>query len=206
MMTPRVRNSPDATCPDSGILPTGRNERPTALGRALLLLIATLTVCLGSTGCAGYRVGSNTLFPSDIKTVYVPMFQSDSYRRNLSEQITEEVVKEIEKRTNYKVVNTPNADSVLSGRLLNETKTLVVESPTDEARESQQQYVVEVTWLDRQGMALSQGQKIPLPAATANIVQTASIVPEVGQSNATGQQNLAQGIARQIVSLMESPW
>jgi hypothetical protein len=90
--------------------------------------------------------------------------------------------------------------------LLNETKNLLVESPTDEARESQQMYVVEVTWLDRQGVALSQGQTKPLPAATANITQTSSIVPEVGQSNATSQETLAQGIARQVVSLMENPW
>ncbi|HEY2838433.1 MAG TPA: LptE family protein [Pirellulales bacterium] len=174
--------------------------------RRLLLSAAALAACLSSAGCAGYRVGSASLFPADIKTVYVPIFQSDSYRRYLGEQITEEVIKEIEKRTNYRVVNTPNADSVLSGRLLNETKNLLVESPTDEARESQQMYVVEVTWLDRQGVALSQGQTKPLPAATANITQTSSIVPEVGQSNATSQETLAQGIARQVVSLMENPW
>jgi hypothetical protein len=206
MMPLWAHNPPDVLSSASGQLPNGRTVRHAALRRYLLLFAATLLPCLGSAGCAGYRVGSNTLFPSDIHTVYVPVFQSDSYRRNLGEQITEEVVKEIEKRTDYKVVSTPNADSVLSGRLLNETKTLIVESPTDEGRESQQQYVLEVTWLDRQGMALSQGQTIHLPAATANITQTTSIVPEVGQSNATAQQTLAQKIARQVVSLMENPW
>ena len=54
-MTPWARNSPDATCLASGKLPIGRNERQAALGRSLLLLVATLIVCLGSTGCAGYH-------------------------------------------------------------------------------------------------------------------------------------------------------
>ena len=51
------------------------------------------------------------------------MFQSDSYRRGLAEQLTEAVCKEIEKRTNYKVVNNPNADSVLSGADSERSKT-----------------------------------------------------------------------------------
>jgi len=189
-----------------GKLLTGRDCALVA--RAWLCIVCGLllaaTVC--TSGCAGYRVGASTLFPNDIRTVYVPIFQSDSYRKNLGEKITEEVCKEIEKRTNYKVVNTPNADSVLSGRLLNETKNLIVESPTDEARESQLQFVLEVTWLDRQGMALSQGQTIPLPAAVANITQTEAVLPEVGQSIATGQDELAKKIAREVVSLMETPW
>ncbi len=134
------------------------------------------------------------------------MFQSDSYRRNQAEWITEAVVKEIEKRTDYKVVDTPNADSVLSGRLLNETKRVPVESPTDEPRESTIQYYLEVTWVDRQGALLAQNQRIALAPATANIMQSSSVVPEVGQSTATGQQEVIQKLARQVVSLMEAPW
>ena len=106
--------------------------------------IALLAIALlAAGGCAAYRFGSASLYPADIQTVYVPMFQSDSYRRDLAERITEAVCKEIEKRTNYKVVNTPNADSVLSGRLLNDVKRIIVESPTDEPRESQVEFYLE---------------------------------------------------------------
>ena len=47
-------------------------------------------------GCAGYQLGNANLFVPGIHTVHVPMFQSDTYRRNLSEWLTEAVVKEIE--------------------------------------------------------------------------------------------------------------
>ncbi len=163
-------------------------------------------ICLAISGCAAYRFGSDTLYPSDIQTVYVPMFQSDSYRKDLAERITEAVCKEIEKRTNYKVVNNPNADSVLSGRLLNETKAIIVEAPTDEPRESQLQFFMEVTWLNRQQAILAQSQKVPIPGSVANLNVTASVVPEVGQSVATGQQDVINRIAYQIVSMMETPW
>ncbi|HVU88266.1 MAG TPA: LptE family protein [Pirellulales bacterium] len=162
--------------------------------------------CASVAGCAGYRFGADSMFASDIQTVYVPTFQSDSYRRGLAEQLTEAVCKEVEKRTNYKVVNNPNADSVLSGRILNEVKRIIVESPTDEPRESQVEYFIEVTWLDRQGALLAQSQKTPLPGTVANINQTADVVPEVGQSIATAQQDVCNRLAYQIVSMMETPW
>ena len=41
-----------------------------------LLACAALLV----TGCATYRFGNGTLYAPDVRTVYVPMFQSDSYR------------------------------------------------------------------------------------------------------------------------------
>ena len=175
-------------------------------GHLPALLVATLLVALSACGCAGYRFGAASLYPADIQTIYVPMFQSDSYRRDLAERITEAVCKEIERRTEYKVVNNPNADSVLSGRLLNETKRIIVESPTDEPRESQVEFFMEVTWLDRQGALLAQSQKVPLPGTVANITQTSNVVPEVGQSIATGQQDVISRIAYQVVSMMETPW
>jgi len=174
----------------------------TTLRRATLVTLG----CLSVAGCAGYRFGSESLYAADIQTVYVPMFQSDSYRRDLAERITEAVCKEIEKRTNYKVVNNPNADSVLSGRLLNETKRIIVEAPTDEPRESQVDFFMEITWLDRQGALLAQSQKVPLPGTVANINQSSNLVPEVGQSVATAQQDVISRIAYQIVSMMETPW
>ncbi|MBI2827487.1 MAG: hypothetical protein HYX69_22660 [Planctomycetia bacterium] len=181
--------------------PSSCLNAPLALRAAL-----AVAVCATAGGCAGYRVGSASMFPPDIQTVYVPVFQSDSYRRDLSERITEAVAKEIQRRTGYTVVATPNADSVLSGRLLNETKRITVESPTDEPRDTQLDFLLEVTWVDRQGALLSQGQKIPVPASVVNVQQTADVVPEIGQSMATGQQAVIDKLAKQVVSLMETPW
>ncbi|MBI3461837.1 MAG: hypothetical protein HY000_02090, partial [Planctomycetes bacterium] len=64
-------------------------------------------------GCAGYRIGSRSLYPPDICTVYVPVFESASFRRNLGERLTEAVCKQIEDATPYKLVNGPEADSIL---------------------------------------------------------------------------------------------
>jgi hypothetical protein len=86
-------------------------------------VIATLVLaCLAMAGCASYRFGNNTLYAPNVRTVYVPMIQSESYRTtpgvDLGERLTEAVCKEIEKRTPFKVVGDPNADSVLTARIV----------------------------------------------------------------------------------------
>src|SRR5262245_39169524 len=97
------------------------------------LRTAIVAACLASIGgCAPYRMGVDSLYACKIRTVYVPVFESNSYRRNLGERLTEAVQKEIEQRTPYKVVGSPDADSVLTGRIMAETKGASVRAPTDE--------------------------------------------------------------------------
>ncbi len=164
-----------------------------------------LVICGFLAGCAPYRIGPQSLFDPEIRTVYVPMFESDSYRRNLGERLTEAVVKEIEQRTPYKVVSGPGADSVLSGRILGDTKRVLAETINDEPREIETQFSVRVQWLGRQQEMLGD-TTIPLSPAAVSIAQGASVIPEVGRSVAVAQQEAIQEIAVQIVDLMEAPW
>jgi hypothetical protein len=157
-------------------------------------------------GCAGYQIGNQTLFPPEIHTVYVPVFKSNSFRRNLGERLTEAVVKEIERRTNYKVVTDPNADSTLSGAIVQETKTVLVPSLSGDAREVQAAVSVQVSWADRKSRLLRENKDIPLPCEIADVGGTGDIVAEVGQSVATAQQQAICRVAEQIVDMMEKPW
>ncbi len=176
------------------------------LGRsaAAFLVACAVSVCGG--GCAGYQIGAQSLYPAHIHTVYVPIFESSSFRRNLGEQLTEAVQKRIEATTPYKVVGRSDADSVLSGRIIGETKRVVVGSTTGEAREVQVDLQVEVGWVDRRGAMIRQTQSIPLPTDVTNVGGSATFVPEIGQSVATAQQEAIGRVAQQIVGLMEAPW
>ncbi len=162
-----------------------------------------LAACIG---CARYQFGNRTLYPAHIQTVYVPIFESDSYRRYLGERLTEAVIKQIELKTPYQVVDTPTADSILSGRITSETKRILVESPTDEPRQFEVDFVVQVSWLDRNGQLLQQQGLLNLPDVLLQIESSATAVPEVGQSVTTAQQAAIDALAVEIVSLMEAPW
>jgi len=157
-------------------------------------------------GCTGYQVGTSSLYSAQVRTVYVPMFESESFRRNLGERLTEAVMKEIEEKTPYKVVATPNADTTLTGRITEETKRVVVENRFDDPRQLETGLRVEVQWTDRQGNLIRQGESIPLAPDLVGVSGDAPLFPEVGQSVATAHQGAIEQVAEQIVAMMEIPW
>ena len=158
-------------------------------------LAALLLGASGLVGCGRYQVGPANLYRPEIRTVYVPMFESDSLRQGLGEWLTEAVVKQIESQTPYKVVQTPAADSVLTGRLLDDRKQVLVESSNDDARNLAYSMVLLVTWYARNGEPLMQHR----------FSFGAHFLPESGQSLTTAQQQVVQELARQVVGRMETP-
>jgi hypothetical protein len=170
-----------------------------------LLLVFLLALALFG-GCTGYQIGNSSLYPVEIRTVYVPMFESASFRPYLGERLTEAVMKEIELKTPYKVVADPNADSTLSGRIVQEGKEVLIGSRVGDPREIQVNIRVMVSWIDRQGRQLRESSPVPLPSELINVQGTGNLVPETGQSVETAQQEAIQRVATQIVSLMEKPW
>lgn len=166
--------------------------------------MASVVICAGL-GCGAYRVGPGGLYQPDVATVYVPMIESDSYRRYLGERLTEAVVKEIESRTPYKVVSTPAADSVLTARILTDTKQTIVQRETSEPRDQRLTISVQVSWVNRKGDLIRQ-TSVELPPELALLSGTAHLVPEVGQSVASQQTVAIRRTAKQIVDMMEAPW
>ena len=170
-----------------------------------MLLAVGLLATTVLTGCAGYQLGNQTLYRPDIVTVSVPVFQSESLRRFLGERLTEAVVKEIELKTPYKVTQSLYADSVLSGRLVEESKYVITENANDEPRDIELEMFVEIDWRDRSGRELLH-QQVALPTALTSMGQAVHFVPEGGQSLVTSQQDAIKKLAEQIVARMEVPW
>ncbi len=166
-----------------------------------MLILASATA-----GCAGYQIGAQSLYPPHIRTVYVPVFESTSFRRNLGERLTEAVIKQIERTTPYKVTGRSDADSVLWGMIVGETKRVTVSSLSGEPREVQTNLQILVSWIDRQGNVIRRTEPIPVPDEMVNVSGAAALVPEVGQSVTTAHQLAIDRLAEQIVSLMQCPW
>lgn len=158
-------------------------------------------------GCSGYRVGVKSLYAPDVRTVFVPIVESASFRRNLGERLTEALVREIELKTPYRIVDSPQADSVLNVTLTGDTKRVTIDSRTDEPREIDINFQVRVAWVSRQGDILAQ-QSLDLPPdlAVTEVGQSTFLYPEAGQTVVTAQQKIIQSLAEQIVGLMEAPW
>jgi hypothetical protein len=156
--------------------------------------------------CAGYQLGQRSLYRPDIRTVHVPMAVSDSYRRHLGEQLTEAVVKQIELKTPYKVVDAGSADSVLTMRLVSDSKRVLSENRFDEPRDIESDFFVQLSWVDRRGEMIMGPNGIPVAPLILNISQAANFVPEGGQSLATAHHEAIQHLAQQVVGQMELAW
>lgn len=177
---------------------------PTPIRFTFGVIALSVIVCV--VGCATYRVGARSLYAPDVSTVYVPIFESESFRPELGERLTEAVVKEIELKTPYKVVGTSGADSVLTGRITSDTKRVVVEDFHDAPRELDLNLQVDVTWLNRRREPIRTPMAFDLPSDALGIGQSVRFIPEAGQSVAVSQQQAIQRLAEQIVATMEEPW
>jgi hypothetical protein len=112
-----------------------------------LLFIAVLIPFTG--GCSGGKGYSNSwLYPDDIRTVYVEMFDTGSFRRGHEYDLTDAICKRIEAQTPYKIVSDRNiADSVLSGTLGSVSQgTLAMERESGRPLENEAIASVTVNW------------------------------------------------------------
>lgn len=175
-----------------------RSRIATALTRftgfACLLLIS---------GC-GYTVGNG--FSPDIRTVSVPMFENDTTRRGIEAQLTEAVQREIQQRTPYRLAKGLDADTRLTGRIVQIRKSVLGETAQDDPRELQLSLMIITKWENlRTGEILAQ-QEVPISPDAIPLVSQTEFAPEVGQSLATGLQSSIDQLARRIVNMMEAPW
>lgn len=173
---------------------------PTGVALSGLLLIVS--------GC-GYRMGAP--YSAQVRSIYVPTFQTNSFRRGIELQLTEAVHKQIQMRTPFRLVKEPEADTKLTGRIISAEKRVLGETRFDDARELQLDLQVEVTWEDlRTGKILAQ-QRVPVPSSLSlppDVIQKTAqseFAPEVGQSLGYATQQAVERMARDIVSMMEMP-
>jgi hypothetical protein len=175
--------------------------------------VAVTSILLGgcntSVRAPGTQGGDNGFFgwhfhapfdTSEVKTVAV-FFKTQTFRRDLEKQLTEAVEKEISLRTPYKVVGRhENADSLLTGLITTDAKNLIVEAPTNFARQLNASLTVSTKWTHNPPTEIEDKQ---LPTIVA---ETINFVPEVGDTTAGAYNHVIQSIAKQIVDMMEQGW
>lgn len=178
------------------------------LGTRRWMLSGLILMAAMSGGCAHYQIGNRTLYRSDIRTVHVPMFESQSFRRGLGERVTEAVIKEIESNTPYKVVGSDRADTILSGELAFDRKKVIGLNEFDEPRMLRQDLMITYTWTDRRGQVLGQPVSFEMSPALAGDVtmNQGMLIPEAGQSITTAQEDAIRDFAKQVVRGMQVAW
>jgi hypothetical protein len=164
-----------------------------------LAALACAIVAGPMAGGCGYSV--HAPYSHEIKTVYVPLFRSISFRREVQLQLSELLVKEIERRSPYKVVGTADgADTVLDGTINFADKNIVVENPFNYPRQLTATITASVSWNHNPPTSDD------LDRGPTQISEMVNFVPEIGETSETAFYRANQLVARQIVDMMEAAW
>jgi hypothetical protein len=150
-------------------------------------------------GCLG-GYSSQPLYPQDVKSVYVEMFDNTTFRRDLEYDLTDAIAKRIDAETPYRIVSDRSrADTVLSGKIIAiNDSVLTVERSIGRALESQAEVIAQFSWKNLQtGQYLIENKKISATAAYSEFQQ---------QSFDYASKSAANKLAERIVEQMQTGW
>lgn len=148
-------------------------------------------------GCRGYS--NSWLHRQDVDTVYVEMFDTDSFRRGYEFKLTDAICKRIEAQTPYKIVSDRSvADTILGGSMSVGVGVLAGERWTGRPLENEALISVTVTWKN-----LKTGQVL---VDNETVYGSTSYSPQMGQPIDYSVNQAVNKAAQKVVELMEQPW
>ena len=163
--------------------------------RGALVLLALLTA-----GCSLKGYSNRTMYPKDVTSVCVRMFDNRTFWRNMEYDLTDALSKRIEAKTPYKIISNDSlADTVISGQITDVQKSILIrDRDTGSALQNEVLIQAVVSWKN-------------LKTGTLLIdSQTVSAISQYSESLGQGidyATNLAANkLAERIIELMETRW
>jgi hypothetical protein len=175
-------------------------------GGAFTRRVCAAVACLSClylllSGCSPLKGYSNeSLFPEDIHTVCVHMFDNRSFRRNMEYDLTDALAKRIEAQTPYKIVSDQDrADTLITGQIVSiSDSALTMDRELGQALEKELNVTAVVNWKNlKTGDLLIDNQTV---MASADYSQF------LNQGVGYAKNLSANKLAEQIVGLMEEKW
>lgn len=99
--------------------------------KRLLVLAGIAALLLATAGCGYHTAGKAVRLPTDLHTLYVPTFVNSTSTYRIEQIITEDVIRELRNRTNYRIVTTNDgdADATLAGTVTGSVITPLTYDP-----------------------------------------------------------------------------
>ncbi|NLX22314.1 MAG: hypothetical protein GXY55_11705 [Phycisphaerae bacterium] len=148
------------------------------------------------TGC-GYSADS--LYRKNVRTVYVEMFHSKEFRRDIEFHLTEAVRKQIDRMTPYRNAPRERADTILTGEVLEWREATLGHDPmTALPRETAGTLAIRYRWQDLRTGALLVDQP--------RLITTVPYTRPTGETAHNAIDDAVNRIARKVVHGMETAW
>ena len=168
---------------------------------ALSFACALAAMVSALTGCSAIKGYSNeTLFPQDVSSVCLQMFDNRTFRRGVEYELSDALAKRIEADTPYKIVSSSDrADTIISGQITSIREiALSTEREMGTVLEKELEIRAVVNWKNmKTGELLMDSRSV-----RASSTYTAYQMQDFKYASSLAANNLA----RKIVELMESKW
>lgn len=165
----------------------------------LALCCTALTIITATAAGCGYTSGQ--LFPKKYHTVAVPMFENQTFYRNVESDLSEALTKQIETRTPYAIAAPVDADTILQGTI---TRIDQRQISRNEIGGMPQEIEVTIT-VNFQWKNLRTGDVIVDRKGFEAVGRYVPAAP-VKQPFQVAQHQAVQQLARDIVSQLASRW
>ncbi len=159
--------------------------------------IVFFSICLLSVlvGC-GYS--SRSILKQNVHTIYVPIFDNKTFRRGLEYGLAKAIKDEIMFKTQLRIVEKEDAETLLNGVIVNFNETVMVVDSNDNIVESRIFIVVDFTWKDlRTGRTIVKKEGLMAPT---------EFIVDHGETIETAKNESYVDIAEKIVDLMGENW
>ncbi len=175
-----------------------KESRKTRKIAFIIFFGSVVTAFAALCGCAGYS--NESLFPKEVGSVYVEMFDNRTFWRGVEYELTDALAKRIEAETPYKIISSRDrADSVISGQIVSINQFWVsTERETGRALEKDVEIQATVNWKNlKTGELLISNQTVSASASYSDWQK---------QDFLYASNLAANNLARKIVELMEKGW
>jgi hypothetical protein len=156
--------------------------------------------CLAVAGCGLKGYSNTSLYPDDISSVCIRMFDNRTFWRNMEYDLTDALSKRIEAKTPYKVISNDDlADTVISGQITQVKKSVLIrDREVGSALQNEILIQAVVSWKN-----LKTGE---LLIDSRLISATAQYSESLNQGTGYATNLAANRLAERIIELMETRW
>ena len=172
---------------------SSRRRRPNLRAVLSYIILSLLFISLGSCGYS-----SKSLLRSNVRSIYVPIFDNNTFRRGYEFDLTKAVRDQILLRTHLSIVDKDEADSILFGKISSVNENVIIEDTKDNLVESQVSIGVDIRWVDKRT-----GRKI---VERKNIKNPTEFIVRRNETLSSASNEAFVRVAQSIVEAMEEDW
>lgn len=170
--------------------------------RALGAAVVSAGLAIGTAGpggCAGYALEST--YDATVQSVYLPMFDNNTFAHGIEAELTEAIAKEIHRSTPWRVSSSTAADTELRGAVTSiDKRVLSSNSDSGLSQELASVIVVSFQWADADTGRVR--------VAKRNFRAAEPYVPAIGaqEREDIGRSAAIDRLAKDIVASLRTGW